>query len=181
MLLVFVAAAAVASCHKSSYRLYQFTGLDLQPATSAGGIPVATTDTVRCALFGIQLNLHPVEVDAKGKMEVYKTEIGNVNAVIGIRIWSDQPYNGIPAHGNLNTQFLHFRGSYFDVDSIGASGGITPTARNYPDYAQNPFPAYTQLIVKTPPAPGDYRFFVQLTLRDSTSFLDSTDIIHLVP
>ena len=174
---VFLSRCIKADEHDLSFRI---TGLAVYPTSTAEGRPKITGLSVSRNLFGIRLDLFPQEVKA-GDFNSDESYVYTDNPVTAIKIWSDQPYNSIPAYGSLNTQFLHFKGNYFAVDSIPDGGAIYPSAKNYPDYKENHYPSYTHLISRSAPQPGAYKFYVSLTLEDGTYFVDSTPVIQLTP
>jgi hypothetical protein len=159
---------------------FSYTGLNLEGARTTNGYPEMTTAPTSVQLFGLKLNLFPVEGDNEYEYDYNEGTLVNTNPIVGMKIWSNEMYDTVQPGGNLNAYFLHFKGNYFSVDSISQTGAIQPIANNYPEYSDHPYAAYTYLIARTPPSPGSYRFFVRLTLNDGTIFTDSTDM-QLLP
>jgi hypothetical protein len=159
---------------------FAYTGLDLEGARTTNGYPEMTTVPTSVDLFGLKLNLFPVEGENEEDHDYNEGTLVNTNPIIGMKVWSNAVYDTVQPGGNLNAYFWHFKGNYFNVDSITQVGAIYPRADLYPNYGDQPYPSYTYLIARTPPAPGNYRFFVRLILKDSTTFVDSTDM-QLVP
>jgi hypothetical protein len=159
---------------------YCFTGLELEPASTANGEPEVSDDTLPRGILAFKLNLFPKILSDTKYYDNYETSVSDTNPITGIRIWSDQDYNEIPAGGTLNTKFSHFMGDYFHVAPLTDDGTIEPTALYYDDFADQHVPLYTYLLAEEPPAAGDYTFYVRLFFDDDT-FVTDTLQLHLLP
>jgi hypothetical protein len=172
---------AVSSCERDNGSIiYGFTGLELEPASTAAGEPEACGDTLPRSLLAFKLNLFTEILSDTKYYDNYETSVTDVNPITGIRIWSDQDYNDIPAGGTLNTKFSHFLGDYFHVVPLTDGGTIEPTAIYYDDFDEQHVPLYTYLISEEPPAAGDYTFYVRLWFEDATMITDTLQL-HLLP
>lgn len=181
LLIFLVVSLFLISCEHDENVGYKFTGLDLNPVNTSSGMPEACNDSVPAAVFGIRLYLFPqVVYDAGGNFDPYESSSSNVNPISKITITSDAPFNSEPPGTPLNNYFVHFPGNYMHTQPIEVGGTIDPTARYHEDYADLPYPEYTEILLrKTISIPSFNKFYIQLDFKFGGAFIDSTRTIYL--
>lgn len=171
---------SLSSCEGDQTVHYAFTDLDLAHLNTSAGMPFLSSDSVPKTLYGIRLSLHPQEISRKGRyFDPNESSVVNDNPITLFKVWSDSTFMGQTPGTILNDHFMHFPGSYLHAERIEIGGSIEPTARYSPDYENNNFPLYTDVLLISDPNPGAYKFFIELTLENGSIFTDSTLMVKL--
>jgi len=183
-LLSLLCVTTLCSCEGDQTVRYKFTGLDLQHIhTSSGLTEVFSSDSIQKELYGLRLNLHPVETFRKGRyFDPYEAPAQNENPVHYIFITSDKAMDVDHTEGSLlNGNFIYFPGNYNYCRPLPEdSTAFYITADYLPRYPDNNFPDYADLLlINYPDSLDERKFFVRIVLYDGTEFSDSTSTIKL--
>ena len=166
------------ACEGDQSVRYRFTGLDVIPLSSAGGLPAITTDSIPASTAGIRLLLFPEETYRKGRyFDASESGVLNENPIETVRIWCNRSFNSDTAGTLLNSYFIYVPGNYLYAQQL--DKGLNPTARYNDDYESINIPDHADLLLTTTPQPGIYKFYVELQMNGGGIYKDSTSLMHL--
>lgn len=178
LLLIISLCSILSSCIREyDVAKFEIQHLKVYAATTAtnNGMPVRTDDPVARKLFALNVqfdisdNLESIQYDS------HESSIVNTNGIDSLRIWSDQPFSGIPAGMPINQHFYILFDQYEDAFRAETGKRISLAKRN------DAVPYYSQLyfICDSEPAAGNYTFYTRFYFENGTTLTDSTGLIVL--
>lgn len=179
-ILVAVLCLGLFSCENDASISFRFTDLKLEHAINDSVYPTPTSlDSIPAEGYVLRMNLFPFESYNDGGDLDFEHPPQNTNKPISILVTSNDHFDQNHSAGDtLNDLFLIFNDSYYNtstLDELEIGGGYNP---NYS--VQRPYPEHADLLLMKKPNLSEYHSFkVELLMRDSTVFIDSTSIIKL--
>lgn len=162
---------------------YKFTNLQLEQLTTSTGPPtVFDADSISKAIYGLRLNLFPVETFRKGRyFDPYEAPAQNENAISNILITSDVAMDAAHQPGsNLNGFFIYYPGNYIYCEAVPDTGYFNVFPEYLPSFPENNFPEFADLLLtKNVEFDLTRKFFIRLEMTDGTIYTDSTHTVFL--
>jgi hypothetical protein len=180
--LLILTLMALVSCEGDQTVNFRFTKLVLEHLSSEGGnVFVTGVDSMQKTLYGIRMNLFPVETYRKGRYFDPETPAEEEDRIKYIYITSDEEFDSEhPANTLLNEKFYYFPGNFIYCSQLKDSTCFPVLAKYLPDFPENNFPDYADLLLREYPENNSPRkFYIQLVFQSGATFSDSTSVIQL--
>jgi hypothetical protein len=180
--ILILALMALVSCEGDQTVRFRFTKLELEHLSSEGGnVKVTGVDSMQKELYGIRMNLFPVETFRKGRYFDPETPAEEEDRIKYIYITSDQDFdNDHPANTLLNEKFYYFPGNFLYSSPLKDSTCFPVLAKYLPDFPDNNFPDYADLLLIGYSENNlPRKFYIKLKFQSGSTFSDSTSIIKL--
>lgn len=185
-LFLFISAVVllfISSCESDQNVTYKFTDIDIVNINSSPGIPViSNTDSIPKAVFGLRLDLYPVETSRSGRtFNESESSVVNENPIRRITITCTGSFDSAhPAGVNITDKFIYFPGNYLHTQRLVDEYSFQPTAQYNDDYYKNHYPDHADLLlVKPPDSILSGKFYVTLLFQNGGAWTDSSSLVKL--